>query len=43
MENALGAFRYVYTVGPAEQGREATRDRPSGRQCRSEYSWVDQL
>jgi len=38
IENALGEFRYVYRMGPAEQGREATRDRPSGGQYRSEYS-----
>jgi len=38
MENALGEFRYVYRMGPAEQGREATGDRPSGGQYRSEYS-----
>jgi len=43
MENALGEFRYVHRMGPAEQGREATRDRPSGGQYRSEYSWVAQL
>lgn len=43
MENALGEFRYVYRMGPAEQGREATRDRPSGGQYRSEYSWAAQL